>query len=138
MQDYKAFIKELFTLEVRTKEQFVTKDGKIIADYTLNPALYPADADPVLHPNYYRATFLNLDHYDDHKETDRYQDKLRELMESAKSDVLLLDDNQITKLLVDAKRQRERLTRLVRESLEFDKKIKSATLDDPLCLTFRG
>ena len=89
MQDYKVFIRHLMTLDIHTKELFVSKDdSKIVPESICNPALYPPETDAELHPYWFRSTFYNIDHYEDgRRDSGPYFTELRDLMESAESDI---------------------------------------------------
>lgn len=128
LQHYNAFIQELFTLDIKTVDCFV-KDGRVLdRDYN-NPAHYPADTPQDRLPGF-RSICRSLDQYDQHASTDRYVDRLMQLARKAKSELLILQPEQIKRLITEVEIERERLTGLIRKGIEYKKAWDKDALDE--------
>jgi hypothetical protein len=132
MKHYNRFIKEINSLVVTTKERFVTQDGRILyaEDQQYDPAHSLPENDTKLFPNFRRETFLNLDRYHYKNTTDRYADTLKQLREKAKTDIILLGNEQGKGILTDAIDHRDRLIRLHDKATEYVKMMREGTPDD--------
>ncbi|ADB39293.1 hypothetical protein [Spirosoma linguale] len=136
MNNYNSFITELNTLTISTRERFVTRDGRILygEDNQEDPVYYSADTDAERHHDYHRAIFLNLDRYSQYETANSYADTLKALREQALSDMYLLSNEQVSRVIADAVTKLKWLSNLHKIAAEFKHKFLAGTLDDPIYL----
>jgi hypothetical protein len=134
VENYNTFIDELFSLKLETTEYFV-RNGKILYPHHNHPLPdhYPTNTPDELLPGT-KGTFLSLEHYSNHQNTNRYTDELSRLRRRALNDLSILEPQQVKRILIDANKKHEQLRNLLKNAIEYQKAWSSFTLDQlPEC-----